>query len=190
VFVPIQLDNRIALFLFSYQGIENAPLKGHPLPKRFRIPLTTHHDFIHQLTRFGVQNFAGLVVSIIKPILIGDQCISMHHQSGLDFSSPEKASIVTIECCKCVQPWFLPFLESDMAKCLEDTTSGGHCNLWQGRIPGIGEELSEVRSLRHRVPGSGIIVRSMIGMCPIIHSFRKGFGPNRFTTDNDFSPGT
>ena len=55
-----------------------------------------------------------------------------------------------------------------MSKGLEDAASRGDGYLWHRDIPGIGEELGQVRRLGLLVGRLGIVVRSVIGMSPFV----------------------
>ena len=164
-------------FLLSNHGVENTLFQPHPFPIGPTGDVLRWHDLIQHSARSGIDHLAGPIVSVVQDLRCGDHRVSMHHDPRGYVSLPEDGPVVAVEGHQLAQKGFFSLMKGHVAEGLEHASRGGHGDLGQGRIVRFGQELCQIGCLADSIEGLRVVVRTVVGMAPVVYSRRKGFRP-------------
>ena len=80
-------------------------------------------------------------------------------------------------------------MEGHVAKGLEHASRRGHGDLGQRRVVRFGKKLCQIGCLADTIEGLGVIVRTVVGMAPVIYARRERFLPF-LISDQDLALGS
>ncbi len=106
-------------------------------------------------------------------VLRGDHGVSVHHEALGQGSLPEDRPVESIEGDQRVQVGLLPRMPGHMTEGLEHAAGGRNGRLGRRPIAGIRQELGQVGRPRQTIEGTGIVVRTMHGMGPVIQTLGR-----------------
>jgi len=71
----------VHLLGLSNESRENAVLQRHPLPERTPGYIQRRNDLVSRLACYGIDEFAGLIVTREQRIRRGDHCVTVYHKA-------------------------------------------------------------------------------------------------------------
>ncbi len=170
-FPPHRLIHRLR---FSHQSVEHAVLQRHPFPERASRHVDRRHDLAPDLARRGVDQLARLIVAKVKHLWRGDDRVAVDHEALRQRPPPEHGAVEGVEGHQRVQQRLLALVPGDVAEGLEHAPAGGHGHLRRRTISRVGKELRHVRRADQAILRDRVVVRTVIGMAPVIRAFRGG----------------